>query len=89
MAFDFKKVGVKASKEIRFKIPTGLAEEYESGRKKLKELGVEVNINDEVVKLITKANAEIQAYIKANESQEQEEGNKTSSPQNTPGVNLT
>ena len=89
MAFDFKKVGVKASKEIRFKIPTGLAEEYESGRKKLKELGVEVNINDEVVKLITKANAEIQAYIKANAPQEQERGNNAGSTQNTPGVNLT
>ncbi|MBW3798956.1 hypothetical protein GPK29_22445 [Aeromonas hydrophila] len=66
MALSFEQVGANKSKEIRFKAPAALVEEFENGRKELKARGIEANINEELVKVVTKINAEIQAYLANN-----------------------
>lgn len=63
MGLEFKQIGRNKSKEIRFKVPTALAEEFDKGRAELKALGVEVDVNEEVVTLLTKINKEIWSYI--------------------------
>ncbi|WP_273767444.1 hypothetical protein [Aeromonas hydrophila] len=66
MAVTFEPIGANKSKEIRFKAPAALVEEFENGRKELRARGVEANINEELVKAVTKINADIQAYLRDN-----------------------
>lgn len=66
MALSFDEIGTNKTKEIRFKAPAALVEEFERGKKELKDRGVVANTNDELVKVLTKMNADIQAYLKDN-----------------------
>ncbi len=66
MALSFTPIGTSKTKEIRFKIPAALSEELDAGKKELHERGIVININEEVIRVLTKASAEIQAYLREN-----------------------
>lgn len=69
MALSFEQVDANKSKEIRIKAPAALVEEFENGKKELKDRGIVVNTNEELVRTLTKMNTEIQAYLRDNPRQ--------------------
>jgi len=82
MALSFTPIGTSKTKEMRFKIPAALFDELDAGKKMLKEAGVDININEEVIRVLTKASAEIQNYLKENTSPSA--GGETSPTERTP-----